>query len=169
MITVCCRFAHYFKIMPRRQPVCFEASPPHTVQRLRYGRGEEGDVWFTCSIEGQDPEIYELWNFSDDGISKVQPYAQVQISDDFIGETFYTHFFNAREVRIFFLGRRSVNRSVQCIDVPRLFGKTRVATAAWNENIYVNPWSSMNSPDRTPDVSPINLRAVARCIRDDIL
>ena len=81
--------------MPRRQSLCFEAVPMSTVQRLSSGRGGEGDIWFTCCIEGQEYEIHEPWTFSDDGISEVHPYATVQISNNFIGETFKTHFFNA--------------------------------------------------------------------------
>ena len=74
--------------MPRRQPVLFEVVPLHTVQRLSSGRGDEGGVWFTRCIEGQEPEIYELWTIADDGICEVHPYAQVQISDDLSGRIF---------------------------------------------------------------------------------
>ena len=88
MITVYCRFAHSLKIMARRDPVCFEVSPLQTVQRHSYVRGGEGHVWFTCCIEGQDSEIYELWNFANDGIHEVHPFAWVQISNDFTGILF---------------------------------------------------------------------------------
>ena len=70
--------------------------------------------------------------------AKVHPYAWVQISDDFIRETFHTHFFNAREVIITFLGRISVNVIVQWLDVPQPFGETVIANVAWTGNIYVN-------------------------------
>ena len=152
--------------MPRRQPVCFELVPMHTVQRLISGRGEKGYVWFTRCIEGQEPDIYELWNFADDGICEVHPYARVQISDNFIRETFHTHFFNAREFRIPFLVCRYVNGSVQWLDIPRPFGETRIATTAWTENIYFNLWGT--NPTRIPNVL-INLRTVARRARDNLL
>ena len=97
----------------------------------------EKSMFFTCCIEGREPDILELCAFADDGIRKVHPYSWVQISNNFIGETFHTHFFNAREIRIPFLGRRYVNGSVQWIDVPRLFGKTGIATVAWTENTFV--------------------------------
>ena len=84
--------------------------------------GGEVDVMYTRCIESQEPEVFEPWDFAEDGIREVHPYARVQIIDDFIGETFYTHFFNAREVRIPFLGRRSVNVSVKWLDVPHSFG-----------------------------------------------
>ena len=102
------------------------------------------------------PEIYELWTFDDDEICEVHPYARVKISDDFIGEIFYTHFFNAREVRIPFLGRISINGSVQWFNVPRPFGETGIATAAWPKNIYVKIWGT--NPTKIPNVT-INRRA----------
>ena len=104
--------------MPGREPVCFEVLPPRTVQILSSVRGGEGSVWFTRCIKGQEPDICELWNFADDRICEVHPFARVQISNDFIGETIHTHFFNANEVQIPLLGRRSVNGIVQWLDIP---------------------------------------------------
>ena len=177
MSTVCCCFAHSLKIMRILQPSCFEVVPPLTIQRLSYFRGGEGDVWFTRCIEGREPEIYGLWTFADDGIHEVHLYVWVKISDKFIGETFHTHFSNAWEVQIPFLGRRSVNGSVQWLDVPQPFGETGIATAAWTENIYVNLWGA--NPTRIPNVPinrratftnvPIYLRAVARRSREKLL
>ena len=92
MITVCCRFSRSFKTMARREPVVFEVLSPRTVQRLSSGIGGEGDVWFTRCIKGQEPNIYELWTFSEDGICEVHPFFRVQISDDFTRETFRAHF-----------------------------------------------------------------------------
>ena len=131
-------FRSLFQIMPSRKAVCFEVLPLRTVQILSSDRGGEGNVWFNCCIKGQEPKIYELWTFANDGICEVHPFARVQISDNFTGGTFHTHFFNARAVRIPFLVRRSVNGSVQWLDVPRTFGETGAATAAWTENIYLN-------------------------------
>ena len=59
-------------------------------------------------------------------------------------------------------------QSVQWLDVYRPFCEPGVATAAWTENLYVNPWCSVDSPARIPE-NPINLRAVARRIRDYLL
>ena len=122
---------------------------------------------YTCCIEGQEPEVFELWAFSEYGIRKVHPYARVQISENIFGETFYTQFFNAQEIRIPFLSRRSVNESVQWLDVPRPFGETGIATAAWTENTFINSWGANptiipNRPIRrrtTFQSVPINLRA----------
>ena len=177
MITACCRFAHSFKIMRIPPPVYSEDFPPRTIQRFISGRGGEVDVLFNRCIKGQEPEVFELRAFAEDGIREVHPYARFQISNDFIRETFHTHFFNALEVRIPFLGPRSVNGSVQWLDVPCPFGETGISAAAWTENTFVNSWGTNptripNRPIRWrttfPDV-PINLHTAARCANHDLL
>ena len=142
MITACCRFTHSFKIMRIPQPVITEVVPPCPVQALYSGRGGKIDVMYTHCIEGREPEVFGLWNFSKEGIREVHPYAQVQIRANFVGETFYSHFFNAKEIQIPFLGHISVNRRIQWIDVPRLFGETGIVTAAWTENTFVYGWGT---------------------------
>ena len=99
------------------QPVISAVGPPRPVQILSSGRGGKVNVRCTRFIEGWEPEVLKLWDFAEDIIREVHLYARVQISDDFVGETFYTHFFNARGIQIPFLDCRSVNRSVQWIDV----------------------------------------------------
>ena len=84
------------KIICIPQPGIPEVVPPRPVQILRSGRGGEVDVMYTCCIEGQEPEVFELWDFSEDGICQVHPYARVPNSDNFVRENFYSHFFNAR-------------------------------------------------------------------------
>ena len=66
------------------------------------------------------------------------------------------------------MGQRSVNGSVEWLDVPRPFFNTGMATAAWNENLIDDPWIIMDSPARIPDI-PFNLGAVARRACDDLL
>ena len=55
MITVCCHFAHSFKIMHISQPVCSEFVPPHNIQRIRSDRGVEVNVLCSRCIKGRDP------------------------------------------------------------------------------------------------------------------
>ena len=74
-------------------------------------------VYIRC-IDGRDPKAFELWDFSKDGIWEVHLFARVHIRDDFTEGNFYTIFFNAQKIRIPFLGRRSVNGSVQWLDAP---------------------------------------------------
>ena len=66
------------------------------------------------------------------------------------------------------MGRRSVNGSVQWIDVPRPFGETGNLTAYWTENTFVKSWGTNptvipNRPirRRTTESVPINLRALS--------
>ena len=168
MITVCCRFAHSFKTMFIPQPGIPEVFPPRPVQALLSGRGGEIEVVYISYIDGREPNFFELWDFTEDGIIEIHLYARVQISDNFVGYTFYSHFFNTREILIPFLGRRSVNGSVQWLDVPRPFGETGNLTAAWTENTFVNSWGTNptvipNRPirGRTTESVPINLRDLA--------
>ena len=130
MITVCFRLAHSFKTMDRHEPVAAEAAPLRTIKYLRSGRGGKDGVWFTSFVERREPKIYELWTFPKDGTREVHLFARIQISDDFTGETFHTDFVIAKGRRVALLGRRSVNRSAQWLDVPQPFCKTGVATAA---------------------------------------
>ena len=77
MITLCCRFAHSFKIMLIPQPGIPGVFPPRPVQALRFDRGGKIEVAYICFIEGREPEAFELWAFAEDGIRKVHPYARV--------------------------------------------------------------------------------------------
>ena len=112
---------------------------------------------YICCIYSREPEAFELWDFPEDGICEVHPYARVQISDDFTKDTFYSHFFNARQIIINLLGCRDVNGSVQWLDVPCPFGETGSLTTAWTENIFVN--SLGNNPTLITN-RPIRQRAI---------
>ena len=112
--------------------------------------------------------MYELWTFTEEGAREVHLFSRVQISDDFIRKTFHTHFFNAEAVQIPFLDRRSVNGSVQWIDVPRSFCKLELLPCLVLKIYMLTPGVSVDSPARSPD-NPINLRAVACHIREDLL
>ena len=85
---------------------------PHPDQALCSDRGGGIEVAYICCINGREPKAFELWAFDEGGISKVHPFARVQISNNFTEDTFYFRFFNARQIQIPFLGRRSVNESV---------------------------------------------------------
>ena len=141
--------------MARRKPVAVQAFPPRTVQSFRSGRGGKNGVWFTRCVDGREPEIHELWTFAKDRTREVHPFAWIKIIDDFTGETFHTDFLSVKGCRVDLLYQISVNGSVERLDVPRPFFDTEVATAAWTENFYVDPWIIMDSPphsDRSPDL-----------------
>ena len=159
MITVCCRFAHYLKIMRIPQTVCFEVFPPRTVQRIISDRGGEGDVLFTRCIEGRDPKVFELWAFAEDKICEVHLFDRFQIRDNFTEDTFYSHFFNARQIQIPFLGHRSVNWSVRWLDVTRPSSQAGSRVATWTEKNFVYSWVPYPTVI-PPNVSIIRRRAI---------
>ena len=131
--------------------------------------GGEGNVWFNRYIEGRESKINELWTFTDDEIREVDPYAQVEISDNFIRGLFTSTFSMHKKSEFFSWVADPSTGCVQLLDVTQPFGKTGVATAALTENIYTNPWSYMKIPARNPYINPIDLRIVVRRVRDDLL
>ena len=92
MIQLCCRFAHSFKIIRIPQPGWTKCILLSTAQYLRPGRGGEINIAYIRGIDGREPEDFELWDFSEEIICDVQPFARVQISNDFTKDTFYSHF-----------------------------------------------------------------------------
>ena len=110
-----------------------------------------------CCIDGRELKDFELWALTEDGIREVHLFARVQTSYDFTEDTFYSHFFNARQIQIPFLGHRAVNGSVLWIDFPRPFGKAGSRVAAWNENTFVISWG--NNPTVIPN-RPIMRRSI---------
>ena len=105
MIAVCCHFAYSFKIMRIPQPGIPEVFPPRSVRYLCSGGGGGIDVAYIRCIKSREPEVFELWDFTEELVREIHPYAWIQISNDFVRENFYSHFFNAQEIRIPFLGR----------------------------------------------------------------
>ena len=99
--------------MARRKPVAVQVFPLHTVQTLRSGRGGEDRVSFSRCVEGQESKIQELWTFAEDGTREVHLLAWIQIIEIFTADNFQTNFINAEGRQVVFLGRKSVNVSVQ--------------------------------------------------------
>ena len=142
MITVSCCFAHSSKIMRISQTEWTDVIIPHTSQVLCSGRGGNIKIAYIRWIDGRYPEDFELWAFAEDEIHEFHTFSRVQIRDDFIRETFYSHFFNARKIQIPFLGCIYVNRSVQWLDVPRaaLQAESFCCVTTWTENTLVYSW-----------------------------
>ena len=69
---------------------------------FRSGRGGEIEISYIHCINGREPEAFEIWAFSEDGICEVHLFASVQISDKFIKETLYSHFFNVCKYKFLF-------------------------------------------------------------------
>ena len=98
MIMVSCRFAHSFKIMRIPKPGWTDVILPRNDQSFCSGISGEIKIVFICCIDSKDPKNFELWALAEDVIREVYPFARVQIRDDFTEDTFYTHFFNARQI-----------------------------------------------------------------------
>ena len=109
MITISCCFAHGFNIMRIPQPGWAEVILLRTAQTIQSDRGVEIDISCIRCINGRVPKYFELWAFTEDRICEVHLFVRFQIRDDFTEDTFYTKFFNARQIQIPFLGCRSVN------------------------------------------------------------
>ena len=120
MITVSCCFAHSFKIMRVLQPIIPFLVPLQSVQVFCSSRCGEINVLYICCLDSRVPEACELWVLAEDGVCEVHPYARVELLPDFREDTFHTHFFNAQQFQIPFLCSRSVNMSVEFLDVVRI-------------------------------------------------
>ena len=103
-------------------------------------------------------EVYKLWAIAEDGVHEVHLYARVELLSNFMEDTFHTHFFNARQLQIPFLGCISVNMSVEFLDVSRTTQQVRSRVSSWTKNIFVHSWGPY--PTMIPHtVSTITRRA----------
>ena len=124
------------------QPAIPFVVPPHTVQALRSGRGGKIDVPYFRCLNGRLAEDFELWALAEYKVCEIHPSARVKILDYFREDTFHAHFFNAQQFQIPFLGRRSVNMSVEFLDAARATQQVGSRVATWTENIFVHSWGT---------------------------
>ena len=94
------------------------------------------------------PEAFELLALADDGVCKVQPYPRVKLRSEFREDTFQTFFFNARRFQITFLFRRSVNGSVESIEVVRVTQHVG-SRVNYTPNMFIYSWG-VNPTDTIP-------------------
>ena len=119
MITVSCLFAHSFKIMRIPQPIIPVRAPPQPVTVIWSGSTVALEVLHIRCLNGRVPKTFEVWALAEDGVREVHPYARVKLLSDFRKYNFHTHFFNAQQFQIPFLGFRALNDIVEFIDVVR--------------------------------------------------
>ena len=140
------------------QPIIPVRAPPQPVTVLWSGSADVLEVAYIHCLSGRVPKAYELWALVEDGVREFHPCARVKLLDDFREDTFHTHFFNARRFQIPFLGRRSVNMSVEFLDAARATQQVGSRVATWTENIFVHSWGPY--PTMIPHtVSTIKRRA----------
>ena len=100
--------------------------------RANYGSGDEDGPEFICCVDVRQPQIYEIWTFGEDGVTReVHPTAQVDISAGLFGE-FATDYITPSWRRFPTFGRNSINGSVEWLEVPDFL---RTDVPLWNANI----------------------------------
>ena len=109
--------------------------------------GEDGPEFIRC-VDGQQPEILEVWTFSEKGVArKVHPTACRDVGAGFVGE-FDTDYLTPTWLRVPMFVSTSINGSVKWLGVP---GFLRKDSPPWALNLlapYAN-WGyrgSITSP-----------------------
>ena len=108
------------------------------------------------------PKAFEVWALAEDGVCKVHPYARVKLRSEFREDTFQTFFFNARQFQIPFLGRRSLNASVEFLVVVRVTQNV-VSCVDYTPNIFIHSWGV-----NPTDTIPANVYTITRRAYDPI-
>ena len=154
MITVSCRFAHELKIMCIPQPIIPVYAPPQPVTVLWSGSNDMIEVTYIRFLNGGVPEVFELWYLADDRVCEVHLYARVKLCSKFREDNFQTLFFNTQRFQIPFLGRRSLNDSVEFLNV--VCTTQHVGSCFdYSPNIFVHSWGV--NPTDTISVNVFNI------------
>ena len=103
-----------------RRPIVPVCDLPQPVTVLWSGSADVLEVAYIHCLSGRVPKAYEIWALVEDGVREFHPCARVKLLDDFREDTFHTHFFNARRLKIPFLVCRTLNMSVEFLDVLRV-------------------------------------------------
>ena len=90
-------------------------------------------------LNGWVPERYKVWSLNAQGVCEVHPIALVKRFDAFAEDTFRSTFFNSQRCRISFIGRRSVNGSVEFIRFSDVIADS-TSNIISTRNIFVHPW-----------------------------
>ena len=109
-------------------------------------------------LNGRMTKAFELWDLAEDGVREVHLYARVKLLDYFREDTFYSHFFNAQIIQIYFLGRRALNASVEFIDVVCVTQHIG-SCVDYTPNIFVYSWGVKPTDTITANVSTITRSA----------
>ena len=82
---------------------------------IRYTISDAGVVRYIICINGRVPERYEIWRLNEAGVREIHPTARIKLLDVFVEDTFRSIFYISQTCRVIFIGRRSVNGSVELI------------------------------------------------------
>ena len=79
--------------------------------------GKDGPEFIRC-VDGRQPQIYEVWTFSEDCVTReVHPTARIDVGDGLVGE-FATDYLTPSWSRVPMFGRNYINGSVEWLGVP---------------------------------------------------
>ena len=129
--------------MPIREPV------GAIIQLFNSGIRADDRLEYIRCVGGQQPQIHEVWTFSDDGITcEVDPFAHIDVGA-FSGDCFQTYYFseNGRIVSIY--GQKSINGSVEWLGVPHPFyddgppwtDNFLCPSPLWGDGVRVGAWA----------------------------
>ena len=104
------------------------------------------------------PRAFEVWALAEDGVREVHPYARVKILSKFRRDAFHTHFFNARQLQIPFLGRRALNMSVEFLDIVRVTHHVG-SRVDYTPKRFVQSWRVNPTDTIPPNFSTMTRRA----------
>ena len=125
--------------MTRQEPVGSISRPSD------YGSGDAEVPEFIRCEEGREPQIHEVWDFGEDGVTReIHPTAQVDVSAGVFGE-FATNYLTESWRRIPIFGRISINGNVEYLGIPDFH---RTVDPAWTAYI-LSPRSSWGEGDTT--------------------
>ena len=156
------------------------------------GSGGTKVLEFIQYVDGQDPQMHEIWCVDSNGITReVHPTAQVDVGAGVVGH-FLSHYLAENGRRIPIIGQISINGSVKLLGIPSFY---RTSGLMFTENLLVphftKCWGDGGTPNQEcplyrprkvsapwcgsisactaymPMWSPENARDAVRCIRDD--
>ena len=141
MLAVTYLFAYSFNIMCMRHPIIPVRAPLDPVRVIYSGSDDTIEqVPYIVCLNGRVPEMYELWDLNASGVFEVRPFARVRLLDNFRADTFQTTLFNLQRCRIPFVGRRSLNNSVEFIRFVHVNFDSEVVI--FTPNIFVHNWGT---------------------------
>ena len=126
--------------MSRRRSNVARLGPPDTVF-VRYPSSDDAAslVEYIVCLNGRVPERYKVWSLNAHGVCEVRPTARIKFFDIFAEDTFRSTFFNSRRFRVPFIGRRSVNGSIEFICFADVIADS-TSDIISTINIFVHPW-----------------------------
>ena len=86
--------------------------------RIQYSGSDAGgpSVSYIVCLHGRVPHRYEVWRLNRDGVREVHPTARVKLFDIFDVKNFRSAFKDVRGIRVPFVGRQSINGSVEFLN-----------------------------------------------------